>query len=384
VTVGVVPSETDKFHMLGATHERLDEHVVRRITIAPERARMLGRALRARGVPCVVLATCRRLEVYWDGSCAQGAVVLDVVTRETGVAVRDVSERRHGDEALLYVMAVASGARSMRLGEPEILGQLRSACQVAQADHTSSPLLDRHLQAAIAAARHVRRRVEVEPSQTIGEATVGLMTLALQSGDVRADADDRLRVLLIGAGAVGRSVAKAVAMAAVRGTGGLPETLSLAVTNRTEANAVRLAESARASVVPWVSWPEHLAAADVVICSARTSRALVTVGYAARVDHARREQALWIDLGSPPNIAADVSSPRICQRTERDLRGASHDLVWRSAFDGALAEELRRFRASLERRQSWRSDTRNHLTEPNAHGRTTATAGATTSCATRA
>ncbi len=334
--------------MLGASHECVQGESLSRITVAPERARNLGRALRANGVPCVVLATCHRFEVYWDGACADHRRVLDLITRSGDILADDVNDRRDGEVALRHLMAVASGARSQRPGEPEILGQLRNAWQCARADNTSSPLLDLHVGAAIAAARHVRRRIEVAPPQTIGQATVALLAESLQRGLVRPESAV-LRVLLVGAGAVARSTAPAII--ATQGST-LPSQLTLHIANRTEANAHRLASTTGASVSPWASWHEQLATADIVICSARTSDTLVTAAHAIQVDRVRREPTLWIDLGSPPNIATDARAPGVHRRTMRDLPGVSCDAAWQSAADRALNDEIHRFRTAMDRRLS--------------------------------
>jgi len=347
--MGAVRCVTDALHMLGASHECLDADALVRIAVLPERARMLARSIRAHGIPCVVLATCHRLEVYWEGAPRDAMLVREVLARVGRVSPRDVWEQRDGEDALRHMIAVASGARSQRPGEPEILGQLRTAWQTAQADHTSSLLLDWHLQTAIAASRYVRRRIGATPPQTIGEATTALMASSLQQRVVRAESGDRLRVLLLGAGAVARSTAAAVRAACGRE---LPESLVLHVANRTEVNAARLADETGALVSPWASWRDELPAADIVVCSARAAHPLLTADDAALVAYVRRQPALWIDLGAPPNIANDVHAPGIVRRTTHDLAGVAPDTSLRRMLDDGVDVEVRRFRALHERKQA--------------------------------
>lgn len=335
--------------MLGASHECLDAAALVRIAVAPLQARALARSIRAHGIPCLVLATCHRVEVYWEGARGDAALVRDVLAQATGVSPRDLSEQRRGEDVLRHVIAVASGARSQRPGEPEILGQLRTAWQTAQADGTSSVLLDWHLQTAIAAARYVRRRIGATPTQTIGEATTALMASSLQQRVVRAESGDGLRVLLLGAGAVARSTAKAIRAAFGRE---LPESMALHVANRTEANAARLADETGALVSPWASWRDDLPAADIVVCSARAAYPLLSADDAALVAGARRQPALWIDLGAPPNLANDVNARGIVRRTTHDLAGVAPDTSLRRMLDDGVDVEVRRFRALRERKRA--------------------------------
>ncbi len=323
--------------------------------VAPETARVMAKDLHASEVPCLILATCHRFEVYWWGDALQAARVRAVVTAHAGHAVSALGEQRSGDDALMHLMAVAAGMRSMRRGEPEILGQTRHAWQVAQWDGTSCSALDAHVRAAIAAARHLRRSFASQPAASIGDATAELILHALRAGALPAATSEARRILLLGAGAVGHSVARAIARSVREQRDGDTVSVLLEIANRTDTRSRLLAEETGAAMVSWHDWPDRLIDADVVVCAARSAHPLLLAEDAQRVTSRRRESVLWIDLASPPNIAADVDHPRIDRRTERDLPGAGVDAAMAPLIERALRQELERFRASCARRDAWTS-----------------------------
>src|SRR5690606_16856168 len=60
------------------------------------------------------------------------------------------------NEAVRHMMRVAAGLDSMILGEPQILGQMKSAYAVAREAGTVGPLLGRLFQATFSTAKTVR------------------------------------------------------------------------------------------------------------------------------------------------------------------------------------------------------------------------------------
>ncbi|MDX1693290.1 MAG: glutamyl-tRNA reductase, partial [Ketobacteraceae bacterium] len=121
----------------GINHRTASVDVREKVAFAPDRiADALREARReAKLSEVAILSTCNRTEVY--GACdeknSQGLV--DWIGRyhhlQHGM-LRESAYEFWDQRAVMHMMRVASGLDSMVLGEPQILGQLKSAFQVAR------------------------------------------------------------------------------------------------------------------------------------------------------------------------------------------------------------------------------------------------------------
>lgn len=312
--------------------------------IDPSVASLLREALAAAQIPAVVLATCHRFEIYWAGAPARAETVRDVCRRVVGGGLPPDADFHAGERALEHAMTVASGMQSLRRGEPEILGQVRAAWLTSQAAGTSSVELDRVLQRVIAASRHIRRHLGVAAQWSIGDATVRLLECELAGPHVA----DEASVLIIGAGAVGASVAESLHRA--RREARLDRVRSVRITNRTAERASELSARCGAEPLSWNDWHDALVHADIVVTAARSASPLIDQTVAARVALARRAPAVWIDLASPRNIAPDVATPACAVLTLHDL--PRNDALADAAAQQALQGELARLREAQRQRES--------------------------------
>lgn len=311
----------------------------------PVRADALRDLLRARGIPSLVLATCHRFEVYWSGDGSEASTVRAAIAEAVGEVHAVVPDRLSGDAAVAHAMAVASGLRSLRRGEPEILGQLRTAWRLSQSSIGSSHELDEAMRHTVSAARHIRRHLGDGAQESIGTATVRMLA---EQWEQTAAAG--ARVLIIGAGAVGESVAAALQHA--RRAQLLPHVGTVHITNRTDSRAESLAQRTDARALAWDRWVEMLAQADVVVATARSAQPLITRAMAevamAQRALAQRGAATWIDLASPPNIAHDATVGSCVRRSLHDL--PSQTVSGEDPAEVALHHEVQRYAADRERR----------------------------------
>ena len=117
--------------------------------------------------PSVVLSTCHRVEVYVhaDGPAEQALAEVERVLAERGglsrAAVAAHSVRRTGEEAVRHLVEVACGLHSAVVGEPQILGQVRSALELARRAGRSDAALNRLFERAVHAGKEVRTRTRV-------------------------------------------------------------------------------------------------------------------------------------------------------------------------------------------------------------------------------
>jgi glutamyl-tRNA reductase len=316
--------------------------------IDPDAAQQVRAALAAAGIPSVVLATCHRFEIYWAGASSQAVRVREVAQHIVQERLPLLADLHGGDRGLEHAMTVASGMRSLRRGEPEILGQVRLAWRGSQDAGTSSPNLDHLMQRVIAASRHIRRHLGETAQWSIGDATVRLLQCELAGPHLA----HRPSLLIVGAGAVGASVADAVARA--RRDGRLDRVQSVAVTNRTADRANELAARCHAHPVDWAEWHDALCRADLVVTTARSASPLIDRALALHIASVRQGGAVWIDLASPRNIAPDAAVAGCQLMTLRDL--PQNDDFADAAAQQALRDELARLRDERQRRERQMAD----------------------------
>ncbi len=208
----------------------------------------------------MIVSTCNRVEVYAAVDKFHGGVQLvsELLARHSGVALEELSRHlyvHYEDRAVQHAFTVACGLESMVVGEGQILGQIRSAFRLAQAEGT----IGRTLHEVVQRALRVGKRAHSDTG--IDQAGASLVSVGLQvaSGHL-GDLAERT-ALVIGAGAMS---GLAVATLARAGVG------EIIIANRTYEKAERLAESARTVGAPsralrLEDLDEELDSADLII-----------------------------------------------------------------------------------------------------------------------
>src|SRR5262249_9588079 len=112
---------------------------------------------------------------------------------------------RRDRDAIRHLFRVASGLESMILGEPEIAGQVRTAVNLAEAQGALGASLRRLFSDALSVAGRVRQESGISREPVSVSATA--VRLAERALGGLADKTG----LVIGAGAVGRAVARTLA-----------------------------------------------------------------------------------------------------------------------------------------------------------------------------
>ena len=172
----------------------------------------------------LVLETCHRVEAY-VASALDAARVRSVLP--TG------GLELTGEDAVHHAVAVAVGCDSVVLGEDQVLHQIRASVDAARAAGRLDPALERLFAHAIQAGRRARSWRQGPPRSL---ADLALASIELQAGPILS-----ARVLVVGAGRMGRLLARAAVAAGA----------SVGVANRSRAGAESLAASAGAAVEPF-------------------------------------------------------------------------------------------------------------------------------------
>ena len=165
--------------------------------------------------PAVVLSTCHRVEVYVhpaeEPHRALGHVgrLLAVRGRLPEGAVAAHAARRTAEEAVRHLVEVACGLRSAVLGEPQVLGQVRDALELARRAGRTDPVLHRLFELAVRAGKQVRSRTRLG-SGSPSLARAALAHLAASGLDVA-----RAHLVIVGSGEMAMLALREAAAAGV-------------------------------------------------------------------------------------------------------------------------------------------------------------------------
>lgn len=285
--------------VFGINHKSADLALRERVVFAPEHmedalANAMGCAALAE---VVALSTCNRTELYAVvDDCEQAPqMLLDWLAGYHRVASDELERHSYqlrDDEAVRHMMQVASGLDSMVLGEPQILGQMKSALVVAEQAGVVGPELSRVFQQVFSVAKRVRT------DTAIGQNPVSVAYAAVSlTQHIFSDLGE-LRALLIGAGETIELVARHLRD---RGIGGLT------VANRTLSRARELAEHFDAEAVLLAEVPEQLVSADIVITSTASQLPILGKGAVESALKRRRHRpVLMVDIAVPRDIEPEV------------------------------------------------------------------------------
>lgn len=240
----------------------------------------------------VVLSTCNRTEFYVHAERFHDGfkVCRDALSLLSGVDMERFGDHlyvHHASDAVQHLFNVTAGLDSVVLGEHEILGQVRNSWETARTEGTARALLNPLFEHAVSAGRKVRT------DTAIGQRTVSLAHSAVELAEDRLTNLSSKRVLVVGTGEVGASVADALVR---RGVG------ELAVCNRTFETADALAQRVGGTAHPFSELGTLIEQADVVITATGAAGFVIE----AEMFPVRDDRVLVMDLAVPRDVSPNV------------------------------------------------------------------------------
>lgn len=285
------------FLALGINHKTASVAVRERVAFTPEQMVEALQQL-CRLTPsseAAILSTCNRSELYLQLDEMDVQAVLSWLAGYHGLPLSDLQACAYvheNEQAVRHMMRVACGLDSMILGEPQILGQLKSAYAVAREAGTVGPLLGRLFQATFSTAKSVRT------DTAIGENPVSVAFAAVSlAKQIFADLH-RSQALLIGAGETISLVARHLHDQGIK---------RIVVANRTLERASSLAEQFGAHAILLADIPDELINSDIVISSTASQLPILGKGAVERALKKRRHKPIFmVDIAVPRDIEPEV------------------------------------------------------------------------------
>jgi glutamyl-tRNA reductase len=282
---------------LGLNHKTAPVDIRERVAFGPDIivAALRGLLEQPRVDEAVILSTCNRTEIYCRAEDPEQ--VSGWLARFHGLELETIAPYlyRHGEqESVRHLLRVASGLDSMVLGEPQILGQVKSAYQTACDAGATGKLLGRLFQHSFTVAKQVRT------DTAIGRSPVSVAFAAVSlARQIFADLSKQT-ALLIGAG---ETIELAARHLVQQGIG------RIIVANRTVERAHNLANQFGGYAIALTEIHAHLAEADIVISSTASPLPVLGKGAVESALKKRRHRPMFmVDIAVPRDIEAEVGS----------------------------------------------------------------------------
>ncbi|MEH6472780.1 MAG: glutamyl-tRNA reductase [Halopseudomonas sp.] len=282
---------------LGINHKTASVSVREKVAFAPEQMEhaLLEACQKAGLKEIAILSTCNRTELYCSAPLEGSRALLEWMSDYHNLSFDELEPSSYtywNEDAARHMMRVACGLDSLVLGEPQILGQLKSSYAVANAANSIHSELGRLFQHSFSIAKKVRTQT------AIGENPVSVAYAAVSLSQHIFTDLSQSNALLIGAGETIDLVAQHLARAGIK---------QIVVANRTLERAQTLAEQfdARAVLLPEI--PDELVNADIIISSTASPLPILGKGAVERALKARKHKPMFmVDIAVPRDIEPEV------------------------------------------------------------------------------
>jgi len=239
----------------------------------------------------VLLSTCNRVEftLVTHDPDASIALIHEWFAEKTGMPLETILPNLYShttDGAIRHLFSVAAGLDSLILGEPQILGQVKSAYELALEAETAGHILHRLYQATFSAAKRVRTDTD------IGRQAINVSACAVELAKHIFGELNGKTVMLIGAGEMAELAARHFRSNGIR---------DVLVANRSLDRATKLAQQFDGHALTLEQLDLYLDAADIILSSTGASTHVLLPDPVA---------AAMIKRSGRPIFMVDIAVPR--------------------------------------------------------------------------
>jgi glutamyl-tRNA reductase len=245
----------------------------------------------------LVLSTCNRVEAYVNAKTDRlGSDALEAFFRaRCGDGFdRDAFYLHRGMDTVQHVNRVVCSLDSQLLGEAQILGQMRTAFEMATDAGTAGEVLTHLFKSAL----HLGKKVRSETA--IGSDSVSLSTTAFKvAKDSFDDLQDR-RILIVGTGEMAGLCATYLVDAGIH---------DVLVTSRTPEHATEFAERYGARAIPFDELTRAAASCDVIFTMTSSPNAVLTAKELEQARHTAKtegQKLVVVDEAVPRDVDPEV------------------------------------------------------------------------------
>jgi len=323
-----------KVFVVGLNHKTADVDV--REKLAFNGSKLEEGLMRFRKLPevqeAMILSTCNRVELYANVSDTIKAIesIKTFLSEFHNINKRSLDNALyiHDDvNAVRHIFRVASSLDSMVIGEPQILGQLKDAFELALEKKTTSIVLNKLMKKAISVAKRVRTETRIaENAVSISFAVVEL------AKKIFTDLSKRV-FMLLGAGEMAELAARHLISNSVK---------EVVVSNRTYERACELAKEFNGKPVRFDEFINEMGSADIIICSTGASDYILKKSQMQKVMKDRKQRQVFIiDISVPRNIDPEINDlDNVYLYNIDDLQGVVDENIFERQKEAEKAEKI--------------------------------------------
>ncbi len=320
--------------VVGLSHKTASVDIREKVAFAPTQMDKPLRAVVSLDdiTEAIIVSTCNRVEVYAvTKDIAGGMARIKRFLAEYHNLSLDTLEPHlyslHSEDAIRHVFRVSSSLDSMIVGEPQILGQIKTAYGYAAEFKSSGIILNRFLHKAFSVAKRVRTETKIASSAV----SVSFAAVELAK-KIFGDLSDKT-VMLVGAGEMCELAAKHFLNNGVRG---------VMVTNRTFERAERLADELQGRAVRFDDMFDYLHQADIILSSTGAPHTIIGHKDVEEVIKRRRMKPMFfIDIAVPRDIDPKVNDvENVYLYTVDDLQEVVATNLQQRGVEAMKAEEI--------------------------------------------
>ncbi|MBF0472429.1 MAG: glutamyl-tRNA reductase [Nitrospirae bacterium] len=245
----------------------------------------------------LIVSTCNRVELYLSGSdeieSVNSACRFLAEFHNIDFEKLDNALYKHtGMEGVKHIFRVAGSLDSMVLGEPQILGQIKDAYDLALSTGSTGLILNKLMKKAISVAKRIRTET------SISENAVSISYTAVELAKKIFEQLSDKNFMLLGAGEMAELAAKHLARTGVK---------DIMVANRTYERAVALASEFNGTPLRFEEFKNSLINTDIVICSTGASNFVLTKADMEIIVKKRKHKPMFlIDISVPRNLDPEI------------------------------------------------------------------------------
>lgn len=286
--------------VVGLNHKTAPVSVRERLAVSePDLAKTLEQFHDPAVEEVVILSTCNRAEFYvqtrqWEAG-ASGCQKF--MATYHGLPVAEFAPylyQLQDAEAVRHLFRVAASLDSMVLGEPQILGQVKTAYLMAHDAGRTGVILNQLFTRALSVAKTVR-------SETgIGDHAVSVSYAAVELAKKIFEQLQNRTAMILGAGETSELAARHLLRQGV---------VSMFVANRTASRAEKLAQTLGAKAISWETFSEHLAHTDIVVSSTSAPQPIIHKAMVQEAMRVRKGKPMFfIDIAVPRDIEPAINT----------------------------------------------------------------------------
>ena len=243
----------------------------------------------------IVLSTCNRFEIYFVSEQNESEnFVADYVFKLTGSKLLKRKQTKYllkGDSAVNHLFEVAAGLKSQVIGEPEILGQVKSALGRSRDQNASGPFLLKLFESAIRTGKRVRTRTNIAKGNA-SYASAALLKASEVIGSFKGK-----KVILLGTGKIGVTVSKYLRSLGLD---------SYYIASRKKSRANSLTEKYGGIPITLAKVNKLIPEVDCLISATNTDSKIINRSVLEKLGKFRSPK-VFIDLGMPRNVDPEIA-----------------------------------------------------------------------------